>query len=111
VHEAIKAADLLAKDGVKARVIDAYSLKPFDGKTLAAAVAATGGRLVVAEDHWPEGGLGEAALAALADAGAKGVALRHLAVREMPASGKPAELLRAAGIDADGIAKAAKGLL
>jgi transketolase len=111
LHEAIKAADLLAKDGVKARVIDAYSVKPFDGKTLAAALGVTGGRLVVVEDHWPEGGLAEAALAALADAGTKGVTLRHLAVREMPGSGKPAELLKAAGIDADSIAKAARELL
>ena len=111
LHEAIKAADLLAKDGVRARVIDAYSLKPFDGKTLAAGLGATSGRLVVAEDHWPEGGLGEAALAALAEAGVKGVTLRHLAVRDMPASGKPAELLHAAGIDADCIAKAARELL
>ena len=108
VHEAIKAADLLAKDGVMVRVIDAYSLKPIDAKTLGAAVTATGGRLVVAEDHWPEGGLGEAVLTALA--GTK-LAYRHLAVTQMPASGKPAELLHAAGIDADCIAKAAKELI
>jgi len=108
VHEAIKAADALANENVKVRVVDAYSVKPIDAKTLAAAVGATGGRLVVVEDHWPEGGLGEAVLSALA--GAK-LSLRHLAVIDMPASGKPAELLHAAGIDADGIEKAVRSLL
>ena len=108
VHEAIKAADALAKENVKVRVIDAYSLKPIDAKTLQAAVSATGGRLVVVEDHWPEGGLGEAVLTALAGTA---LSFRHLAVTDMPASGKPAELLHAAGIDADCIAAAVKGLL
>src|SRR5262249_17287380 len=108
LHEAIKAADALARDGVTVRVIDAYSVKPIDAKTLAAAIDATGGRLVVAEDHWPEGGLGAAVLAALT--GTK-LAYRHLAVRDMPASGKPAELLHAAGIDADAIIKAVKQLI
>ncbi len=111
LHEAAKAADALAKDGVRVRVIDAYSVKPIDATTIADAVRATGGRLVVAEDHWPEGGLGEAVLAALADVGVKGLALRHLAPREMPGSGKPAELLHAAGIDADCIASAVRSLL
>jgi transketolase len=110
LHEAVKAADALAKDGVKVRVIDAYTVKPIDAKTLSAAVTATGGRLVVAEDHWPEGGLGDAVLAALAESGVKGVALRHLAPRDMPGSGKPAELLHAAGIDADCIERAARDL-
>ncbi|HZP96598.1 MAG TPA: transketolase [Candidatus Limnocylindria bacterium] len=111
LHEAVKAADALAKDGIRVRVIDAYTVKPIDQETLAAAVVATGGRLVVAEDHWPEGGLGDAVLAALADAGVRGVALRHLAPRGMPGSGKPAELLHEAGIDADCIAKAVRDLL
>src|SRR5207245_3204537 len=62
LHEAVKAADLLANDGVKIRVIDLYSLKPIDTKTLAAAANATAGKIVVAEDHWPEGGIGEAVL-------------------------------------------------
>jgi transketolase len=111
LHEAIKAADALSKDGVKVRVIDAYSVKPIDTKTLAEATAVTGGRLVVVEDHWPEGGLGEAVLSALAEAGVQGIALRHLAPREMPGSGKPAELLSAAGIDAEHISGAVRDLL
>ena len=60
LHEAIKAADMLAEEGVNARVIDLYSVKPVDVETLAAASSATGGRLIVAEDHWPEGGIGDA---------------------------------------------------
>jgi transketolase len=111
LHESVKAAEALERDGIKVRVIDLYSLKPIDERTLAAAVNATGGRLVVAEDHWPEGGIGEAVLAALAAAGVKNVALRHLAPRDMPGSGKPAELLHAAGIDSDCIERAVRGLI
>jgi transketolase len=107
LHEALKAADALAEDGVSARVIDVYSVKPIDGETLQAAAEATGGRLVVAEDHWPEGGLGEAVLSALADSEER-PRIVHLAVREMPGSGTPAELLAAAGIDAEHIAAAAR---
>ena len=62
LHEALKAADALAEEGVTARVIDLYSVKPVDEETLRAAAEATGGRFVTVEDHWPEGGLGEAVL-------------------------------------------------
>ncbi len=108
VHEALKAADTLAAEGVSARVVDCYSVKPIDGATLAAAAAETRG-LVVTEDHWPEGGLGEAVLAALAGEGVS-ARVTHLAVRDMPHSGKPGELLAAFGIDADAIATAARAL-
>ena len=111
LHEAVKAADVLATEGTAVRVIDLYSLKPIDAKTLAASVNATGGRLVVAEDHWPEGGIGEAVLAALTGERVTTVRFVHLAPREMPGSGKPAELMHAAGIDADSIASAVKDLL
>jgi transketolase len=110
VHEAIKAADELAAEGLTVRVIDAYTVKPIDAKALAACARVTGGRIVVVEDHWPEGGLGDAVLAALATHGELGLRYRHLAVRGMPASGKPAELLDAAGISARHIAKAAREL-
>ncbi|MDX6449137.1 MAG: transketolase [Gaiellaceae bacterium] len=106
VHEALEAADALAEDGITARVIDLYSIKPIDTETLAAAAEATG-RLVTVEDHWPEGGLGDAVLAALADAGAQ-AQVRKLAVTDMPRSGKPAELMNAYGIDAEHIAAAAR---
>ena len=111
VHEAVKAAD--APDRPKLRVIDAYSVKPIDAATIVAALRATGGRLIVVEDHWEQGGIGEAVLAAIAAAGATQdlVAFRHLAVREMPGSGKPAELLERAGISAAAIAAAARELL
>jgi transketolase len=109
LHEALKAADALAGDGITARVIDCYSVKPLDAAALVAAAEATG-RIVVAEDHWPEGGLGEAVLSALADAEAQAHVTR-LAVREMPRSGKPAELLAAYEIDAAAIADAARRLV
>ena len=109
LHEALKAAETLAGEGITARVIDLYSVKPVDVETLRAAAEATG-RFVVAEDHWPEGGLAEAVLSAFVDTDDT-PRLVHLAVREMPGSGKPAELLAAAGIDAEHIAAAARQLV
>ncbi len=106
VPQALDAASALANEGIIARVIDCYSVKPIDAETLAAAAADTG-HIVVAEDHWPEGGLGEAVLAALAG---REFAFTHLAIREMPRSGKADELLAAYGIDAAAIAAAAKAL-
>src|ERR687892_956071 len=110
VREALTAADRLAEDGIAARVIDLYSLKPVDVGTLAAAAEATGGRIVTVEDHWPEGGLGDAVLAALADSEEPPRVVK-LAVRGMPSSGKPEELLAAAGIDTEHIAEAARRLV
>ena len=110
LHEALQAADLLAVEGVRARVIDLYSLKPIDADTLHDAAEATGGRLITVEDHWPEGGIGEAVLSALAEREDSARVVK-LAVREMPQSGKPAELLAAAGIDAEHIANAARRLV
>jgi transketolase len=110
LHEALKAATTLAGEGLSARVIDLYSVKPVDAETLRLAAETTDGRFVVAEDHWPEGGLGEAVLSAFADAEERPRVI-HLAVREMPTSGKPAELLAAAGIDAEHIAQAARQLV
>jgi transketolase len=110
VHEALKAADALAEDGVAARVVDLYSIKPIDADTLRATAEATQGRLVTIEDHWAEGGLGDAVLAALAEVDMP-LEVVVLAVRDMPASGKPEELLAAAGIDAEHIADAARQLV
>ena len=110
VHEALKAADALAEEGIAARVIDLYSIKPLDAETLLAAAEATDGRLVTVEDHWPEGGLGDAVLEVVADTDEPPRVVK-LAVREMPRSGTPAECLAAAGIDAEHIASAARKLV
>jgi transketolase len=109
LHEALKAAVSLADEGVAARVIDLYSVKPIDAVTLRAAGEATGA-LVTVEDHWPEGGLGEAVLSVFAEDEER-PRIVQLAVRHMPGSGKPAELLAAAGIDAEHIAEAVRKLV
>jgi transketolase len=115
LHEALKAHARLEESGVSVRVIDAYCVKPIDQSTLRSAVEATGGRLVVAEDHWAEGGLGEAVLTALSLStdvtNPAALQFIHLAVREMPGSGTPQNLLHAAGIDADHIVRAVQQLL
>jgi transketolase len=109
LHEALKAADELAEEGVSARVVDLYSVKPIDADTLRAAAEATGA-IVTVEDHWPEGGIGEAVLSVFADDEER-PRIVCLAVDGMPGSGKPAELLGAAGIDAEHIAEAVRKLV
>jgi transketolase len=111
LHEALSAAGILAAEGIQARVIDCYSVKPVDTATLTAAAQATGGRIVIAEDHHPEGGLGSAVTDALLAAGQQNLSVAHLAVRGMPGSGTGEELLAWAGVDADHIAAAARDLL
>ena len=111
LHEALRAADILQGEGIAARVIDLYSVKPVDTETLVAAAAATGGRIVTAEDHHPEGGLGAAVADALLGAGQQGLHLTRLAVSGMPGSGTGDELLAWAEIDADHIAAAARKLV
>ncbi len=110
LHEALKAYDQLKSQGIAVRVIDAYSVKPIDAATLAEAVQQCGGRLVVAEDHWEEGGLGDAVLEAVTGKGLD-PKITRLAVRDMPTSGTPEELLSAAGIDAAHIAEAVRALV
>ena len=109
LHEALKAADQLADEGIAARVIDLYSVKPVDGETLTAASQATGGRLIVAEDHWPQGGMGDAVLDVFADTDERPRVVK-LAVSHLPGSGKGAELLADCGIDSEHIAQAARRL-
>ena len=110
LHECLRAADLLAADGIAARVIDCYSVKPIDAAALTAAADATGGRIVVAEDHHPEGGIASAVADTLLAAGRQNLRFTSLAIREMPGSGSGAELLAWAGIDAEHIADAARQL-
>ena len=110
LHECLRAADILDAEGIGARVIDCYCVKPIDTATIAAAAEATGGRIVIAEDHHPEGGLGSAVTDALLATGRRDLSVAHLAVREMPGSGTGPELLAWAGIDAGHIAAAARRL-
>jgi len=110
LHNCLAAAELLGRDGIHARVLDLYSIKPIDTDTLLEAAAATGDRLVVAEDHYPQGGIGEAVLEALNDAG-RPARVAHLAVRGLPGSGTPAELMDAAGISASHVVQAARDLI
>ncbi len=110
LHNCLAAADQLGRDGIQARVLDLYSVKPIDTQALLDAAAATGDRLVVVEDHYPAGGIGSAVLEAFNDAGHP-VQIAHLAVRGLPGSGTPAELMEAAGISAGRIAWAARDIL
>jgi transketolase len=97
------------RTGVNARVLDCYSVKPIDAAAVLAA-AQECGAIVTVEDHWAEGGLGDAVLEALA-AGDEHPKVVKLAVREMPTSGTPEELLHEARIDAEAIAEAAGKLV
>ena len=107
VHEALKAYEMLKKEGIFIRVIDAYSVKPLDAETVVQSVAETGGRVVVAEDHFEQGGLGTAVALVLPEK----KFWKHLCIRELPRSGKPEELLARYEIDAEAIARAVKSLL
>jgi transketolase len=100
LHEALKAHEELKARGIAARVIDLYCVKPIDGAALGAHVRATGGRLITVEDHYPEGGIGEAVIGAVTEAGVAPAKYTRLAVREVPHSGKPDELVDAFGISA-----------
>jgi transketolase len=104
LHESIKAYELLKEKGVSVAVVDAYSVKPLDVKTIVRLAKKTG-HVIVTEDHYPNGGLGEAVQAALQGTECK---VTHLAVTKNPRSGSPQELLAFEGIDAKAIAKAVK---
>jgi transketolase len=105
LHEALKAYDLLKAEGIHIRVVDAYSVQPVDAATLVAAGKATKGVIITVEDHYVVGGLGDAVSEAVASAG---LAVRRLAVRELPRSGQPNELLDRYGISARHIVLAVK---
>ena len=110
VHEALVAAEALAADGIAARVLDCYSIKPIDAEALRTASSETG-LVVTIEDHWVEGGLGDAVLAALATEGILSGRVVKIAVTQMPGSGTPEELRDWAGISADAIAGSVRSLL
>ncbi|MBI1845889.1 MAG: transketolase [Candidatus Rokubacteria bacterium] len=108
LHEALAAHDELAKDGIATRVIDLYCVKPVDAAGLKAAARATGYRVVTVEDHYAQGGIRDAVLEALGDAG---VILHSLAVREIPRSGPPQKLLEKYAIDRGAIARKVREIL
>ena len=107
LFEALKAADALAKEGIGITVIDAYSIKPLGKDVIKSAAQKTGNLVLTVEDHYPEGGLGDAVAGELSEDGIK---VHKLAVREIPHSGKPEELLAKYGIDSAAIVKAVKAL-
>ncbi|MGH2634945.1 MAG: transketolase [Actinomycetota bacterium] len=110
VFQSLAAAEALAAEGVPVRVVDCYSVKPIDAGTLRRALEETG-LIVTVEDHWPEGGLGDAVLEALASGGALAGRVHKIAVTGMPGSGSPEELREWAGISASRIAETVRGLL
>ena len=108
VFEALKAYDKLKAEGTSIRVIDLYSLAPVDAAGLTAAARATGGRLITVEDHYPSGGVGDAVAEAVAGAG---FTVHRLAIREIPRSGKPDELLERFGISSSQIISAVRAVM
>jgi transketolase len=106
LHEALRAHEQLAAQGLAVRVVDLYSVKPIDAATVEACARECRGRLVVVEDHLPEGGLGDAVAEVFA--GRPAPAITRLAVRALPGSGTPHELLDGAGIGADAIVAAVR---
>ena len=108
LHEALKAAEALKAEGIGITVIDAYSIKPLGRDVIKAAAQKTGNTVITVEDHYLEGGLGDAVAGEL---GVDGIKVHKLAVTALPRSGKPAELLAHFGIDAAGIVKKVKSLV
>ena len=108
LYEALKAADTLKGEGIGITVIDAYSLKPLGRDVIKSAAKKTKNLVVTVEDHYAEGGLGDAVAGALS---AEGVKVHKLAVTEVPRSGKPAELMAKYGIDAAAIVQKVKALV
>jgi transketolase len=107
LHEAIKAADALKAEGIGITVIDAYSIKPLAKDVILAAAKKTGNTVITVEDHYSEGGLGDAVAGELSS---EGIKVHKLAVTSLPRSGKAAELLAFFGIDAAAIVKKVKSL-
>jgi transketolase len=107
LYEALKAADTLKGEGIGITVIDAYSIKPLGKDVIKAAAQKTKNLVVTVEDHYAEGGLGDAVAGELS---AEGIKVHKLAVRELPRSGKPAELLAHYGIDTNAIVSKVKAL-
>uniref|UniRef100_A0A6Q2X0I4 Transketolase n=1 Tax=Esox lucius TaxID=8010 RepID=A0A6Q2X0I4_ESOLU len=109
LHEALAAAEMLKKERINIRVIDPFTIKPLDSKTIIEHAKATRGRIITVEDHYYEGGLGEAVCSAVVNETSFNV--HRMAVAHVPRSGKPAELLKIFGIDRDAIVQAVRKML
>ncbi|ESN98903.1 hypothetical protein HELRODRAFT_66984 [Helobdella robusta] len=107
--EAFKAADELAKSSIGVKIVDPFTIKPIDRDTILCCAKRTGGRILVVEDHYPEGGIGEAVTSSLRME--RNIIIKHLAVNGVPRSGKPHELLALFGIDAQSIVSAVKEII
>lgn len=106
LREAMTAADQLASEGINLRVMDLFTIKPIDKDGIIKNARECGGRIIVVEDHYAEGGIGEAVLSAVAME--RDIIMKHLAVPRIPRSGKCDELLEMFGISASAVVKAAK---
>ncbi|XP_068109748.1 transketolase isoform X2 [Hyperolius riggenbachi] len=109
LHEALAAAELLKKEKINTRVIDLFTIKPLDRQTILDSAKATKGRILTVEDHYHEGGIGEAVAAAVV--GEPGITVKSLAVSGVPRSGKPEELLKLFGIDKEAIVNSVKKII
>uniref|UniRef100_A0A8C7D018 transketolase n=1 Tax=Oncorhynchus kisutch TaxID=8019 RepID=A0A8C7D018_ONCKI len=109
LHEALAAAEMLKKERIFIRVIDPFTIKPLDSKTIIEHTRQTRGRILTVEDHYYEGGLGEAVCSAVVNE--QGFTLQRLAVAHVPRSGKPNELLKIYGIDREAICQAVRKML
>ena len=105
MHECLKASDNLFNRKIHSAVVDLYCIKPFDAKKFISFVKNHGNKIIVAEDHYKEGGIGEMLFSELRNSGIK---IMHLAINEIPHSGTKEELLEKYEIDWKAIAKAAK---
>jgi len=108
LFEALQACDTLKAEGINVRLVDLFSVEPIDRDGLIAAAKATGGRVLTVEDHYAHGGIGDSVLAALSD---QRITLEKLAVRRIPHSGTPEELLDKYGISASHIVEAARRMV
>jgi len=108
VHEALKAYEILANEGIKIRVVDLYSVKPLDEATLIRCALETNRTIVTVEDHYPEGGIGDAVASAVSK---EGIKVHKLAVTDIPRSGKPEELMDMFGISANAIVRTVRQLV
>lgn len=109
LHEALKAAEELAAAGIHVRVVDLFTIKPIDAATIISNAKECGGRIITVEDHYPEGGVGEAVASAVALE--RNIIVKKLAVPRVPRSGPPNVLVDAFGISARSVVTAVQEII